>query len=276
MVEIKKKKPTSPGRRFKSDVDYSVLTAKRSEKSLVVPLKKTGGRNNYGHITSRFRGGGVKRAYRLVDFKRDKDGVPATVKSIEYDPNRSAYIAMVCYRDGEKRYIISPEKLAVGQEIMTGGGIEAEVGNTLPLRDIPQGTLVHNVELYPGRGGVFARAAGTYARLTAKEGKYAHITLPSGEVRKVLLSCKATVGQVSNVNHKIVSIGKAGTKRKMGRRPHNRGVSMNPIDHPLGGGEGHSTGGRHPCSPWGKPAKGGKTRKPKNITNKFIVRRRKK
>jgi len=276
MTDIKRKNPVTPGQRFKSDVDYSILTEKRRVKSLVVPLKKTGGRNNYGRITSRFRGGGVKRLYRIIDFKRDKDGIPATVKSIEYDPNHSAYIARVCYRDGEQRYIISPDKIKVGQEIFTGSECEPDVGNTMPLNSIPLGTLIHNVELYPGRGAVLARSAGTYARLTAKEGKYAHITLPSGEVRKVLLTCKATIGQVGNLNHKIVSIGKAGTKRKMGRRPHNRGTSMNPIDHPMGGGEGRSSGGRHPCSPWGKPAKGGKTRKPKNITNNFIIRRRKK
>jgi large subunit ribosomal protein L2 len=276
MVEIKKKKPTSPGQRFKSAVDYSVLTARRSEKSLVQPMRKTGGRNNYGNITSRFRGGGVKRAYRIIDFKRDKDGIPATVKTIEYDPNRSGYIALLAYADGEKRYIVSPEKLKVGQKIFTGEQAEPELGNTLYLKNIPLGTLIHNVEMYPGKGAAIARSAGTYARLTAKEGKYAHVTMPSGEVRKVLINCKATIGQVSNMNHKIVSIGKAGTKRKMGRRPHNRGTSMNPIDHPLGGGEGRSSGGRHPCSPWGQPAKGGKTRKPRNPSNNFIVRRRKK
>ena len=276
MADIKKKNPVSPGQRFKSDIDYSMLTGKREEKSLVVPLKKTGGRNNYGRITSRFRGGGVKRMYRKVDFRRDKDGIPARVKSIEYDPNRSAYIALVCYRDGEKRYIVAPEGLKAGDEIFTGTGSEPEVGNVMSLSDIPLGTFIHNVELHPGRGGVLARSAGTYARLTAKDGRYAHITLPSSEVRKVLISCKDTVGRVGNLDHNIVSQGNAGTMRRKGRRPHNRGTSMNPIDHPMGGGEGRSSGGRHPCSPWGKPSKGGKTRKPKNITNNFIVRRRKK
>lgn len=277
MVEaLKKRKPVTPGQRFMTFVDFSVITEKSPKKSLVSSLKRTGGRNNFGNITSRFRGGGAKRAYRTIDFKRDKEGIPAVVKTIEYDPNRSAYIALLNYADGEKRYIIAPNGVTVGQKIYTGKGAEPETGNAMPLKDIPLGMQIHNVELRPGRGGQLARSAGSSVKLTAKEGKYANITLPSGEIRKVLVTCVATIGQVSNVNYKLICLGKAGVKRNKGRRPHNRGTSMNPVDHPMGGGEGRTAGGRHPTSPWGKLAKGGKTRKRRNVSNKFILRGRKK
>ncbi len=274
---IKVFRPTSPGRRLGSVIIFrDDITRTEPEKSLLEPIKKTGGRNAHGHMTSRHRGGGAKRAYRRIDFRRDKDGVPAKVFSIEYDPNRSANIALLHYKDGEKRYILAPNGLRVGTEILSGPGIEPTVGNALPLSDIPLGMEIHNIELRPGKGGVVARSAGMVARLLAKEDQYATVVLPSGEMRKVLAGCKATIGQVGNLDHQHVRIGKAGRNRHLGKRPYSRGSAQNPIAHPMGGGEGRRSGGRHPVSPWGKPAKGGKTRKPKNPSNKFIVRRRKK
>jgi large subunit ribosomal protein L2 len=267
------RKPTSPGRRFQTVSDFAEITKTEPEKSLLRPLKKSGGRNNYGRRTARHLGGGHKRQYRLIDFKRDKIGVPAKVVSIEYDPNRTARIALLHYRDGEKRYILAPLELRVGDEIISSAGADIKPGNTLPLQDIPTGTLVHNVEMKPGKGGQMARAAGSYVQLMAKEGKLAHLKLPSGEVRMVPLNCKATIGQLSNVEHENISLGKAGRKRWLGKRPHVRGVAMNPVDHPLGGGEGKSSGGRHPCTPWGKPTKGYKTRKPKD-SDRYIIKRR--
>jgi large subunit ribosomal protein L2 len=267
------RKPTSPGRRFQTVSDFAEITKTEPEKSLLRPLKKSGGRNNYGRRTARHLGGGHKRQYRLIDFKRDKIGVPAKVVSIEYDPNRTARIALLHYRDGEKRYILAPLELRVGDEIISSAGADIKPGNTLPLQDIPTGTLVHNVEMKPGKGGQMARAAGSYVQLMAKEGKLAHLKLPSGEVRMVPLNCKATIGQLSNVEHANISLGKAGRKRWLGKRPHVRGVAMNPVDHPLGGGEGKSSGGRHPCTPWGKPTKGYKTRKPKD-SDRYIIKRR--
>lgn len=268
------RKPTSAGRRFQTVADFAEITKTKPEKSLLVPLRKTGGRNNYGRNTARHRGGGHKRLYRLIDFKRDKVGVPAKVAAIEYDPNRSARIALLHYRDGEKRYILAPVDLKVGDEVLSSPEADIKPGNTLPLANIPAGTLIHNVELKPGKGGQLARSAGAYAQLMAKEGNYAHLKLPSGEVRMVPITCKATVGQVSNVEHENISLGKAGRSRWLGRRPHTRGVAMNPVDHPLGGGEGKTSGGRHPCTPWGKPTKGYKTRKPKE-SDRFIIKRRK-
>jgi large subunit ribosomal protein L2 len=270
---IKKYKPTSPARRFQTVYTFEEITSTTPEKSLVKVFSKCAGRNSYGRITVRRRGGGVKRAYRMIDFKRDKDGIPAKVKTIEYDPNRSARIALLAYADGEKRYIIAPVGLKVGDTVMSGPDADILPGNSLPLRNIPFGTLVHNVELRKGGGGQLARTAGTYAQLMAKEGRYAQLRLPSGEVRMVLLDCKATVGQTGNLEHENISWGKAGRMRLLGKRPKVRGVVMNPVDHPLGGGEGRSSGGRPACSPWGKP-EGVKTRKNKQ-TNKFIVKKRK-
>lgn len=272
---IKTFKPKTPGRRQLTVLDFEELTSSKPEKSLVRPLKKSGGRNNHGHITVRFRGGGHKRQYRVIDFKRRKDDVSAVVASIEYDPNRSANIALLNYRDGEKRYILAPLGLKVGDAVMSGEGAEIRVGNTLPLKNVPLGTLVHNIELIAGKGGQMARGAGTYAQLVAKDGGSAQLKLPSGEVRIVRQECRATIGQVGNVDHENVSIGKAGRSRWLGRRPHVRGVAMNPVDHPMGGGEGKSSGGRHPCSPWGKPAKGGITRRKKK-SDDYIVTKRKK
>jgi large subunit ribosomal protein L2 len=254
--------------------DFSDLAPKRPEKSLTVPLKKHGGRNAHGHITCRHRGGGHKRLYRRIDFKRNKDDVPAKVVAVEYDPNRSARIALLEYEDGEKRYILAPRGLEVGATVRSGESVPAETGNCMPLRSIPPGMPLHNIELRKGCGGVIVRSAGTSAVLSAKEGKFGHVTLPSGEVRRVHLDCRATIGQVSNLEHMSVVIGKAGRKRWMGIRPTVRGVAQNPVAHPMGGGEGRSSGGRHPCSPWGKLAKGGKTRSPKAVSNKYIVRRR--
>ncbi len=268
------RKPTSAGRRFQTVADFAEITKTEPEKSLLAPLKKKGGRNNYGRNTARHRGGGHKRLYRLIDFKRDKLEVPAKVAAIEYDPNRSARIALLHYRDGEKRYILAPLELKVGDQVVSSPEADIKPGNTLPLANIPAGTLVHNVEIKPGKGGQLARSAGAYAQLMAKEGQNAHLKLPSGEVRMVPISCKATVGQLSNVEHENVSLGKAGRKRWLGKRPHVRGVAMNPVDHPLGGGEGKSSGGRHPCTPWGKPTKGYKTRKPKE-SDRYIIKRRK-
>jgi len=270
---IKKYKPTSPGRRFQTVLDFSELTTDTPHKPLVKGLKQSGGRNNKGRISVRFRGGGHKRRYREIDFRRDKHGVPAKVATIEYDPNRSANIALLNYLDGEKRYILAPKDLKVGSTVVSGPDVDITVGNSLPLEKIPLGTMIHNVELKSGKGGQLVRSAGTAAQLMSKEGRYAGIRLPSGEVRLVLQHCYATIGQVGNLDHQNISIGKAGRKRWQGRMPHNRGVSMNPVDHPLGGGEGKSAGGRHPVSPWGMPTKGYKTRQNRR-TDKYIVRRR--
>lgn len=271
---IKSYRPTTPTRRFQTTVTREEITATRPEKSLVEPLPRSGGRNNQGEITSWFRGGGHKRKYRAIDFRRDKIGIPATVASIEYDPNRSARIALLQYRDGEKRYILQPVGLKVGMTVVSGPDADILVGNALPLRNIPAGTTVHNIELKVGKGAQMARSAGAAAQLVSKEGDYAQLKLPSGEVRKVQLDCMATIGQVGNLDHENVALGKAGRSRWLGRRPHNRGVSMNPVDHPLGGGEGKSSGGRHPVTPWGQPTRGFKTRRNK-ATGKFIVTRRK-
>ena len=273
-MTIKSYKPTSPGRRFQTYSTQEEITRKRPEKSLLRPLKKTGGRNTQGRMTARHRGGGHKRLYRVIDFKRDKDGIPARVASIEYDPNRSANIALLYYIDGEKRYILAPSGLYVDDRIISGTNVEIRTGNSTILRNIPLGTAVHNVELNAGHGGQLARGAGSSAQLMAKEGQYAQLKLPSGEVRMVSLDCRATIGQVGNLEHENVSIGKAGRNRWRGRRPHVRGVAMNPVDHPHGGGEGKSSGGRHPVTPWGVPTKGYKTRV-KKASDKLIVKRRK-
>ncbi|MDI3546769.1 MAG: large subunit ribosomal protein [Halanaerobiales bacterium] len=272
-MAIKKFKPTTPSRRFMTVSTFEEITKKEPEKSLLAPLKKSGGRNVNGRITTRHKGGGHKRRYRIIDFKRDKDGVPAKVAAIEYDPNRSARIALLHYMDGEKRYILAPDKLAVGDTVISGDNADIKPGNTLKLRDIPVGTIVHNVELQPGKGGQLARSAGTMAQIMAKEGKYAHLRLPSGEVRLVRIDCKATIGQVGNIDHENISIGKAGRQRWLGKRPTVRGVVMNPHDHPHGGGEGKSPAGRHPVTPWGKPTMGKKTRKKKK-SDRYIVRSR--
>ncbi len=275
-MPVRKLKPTSPGVRQMTVADFSELTKKEPEKSLTEPLKKTGGRNMYGRITTRHRGGGHKRLYRRIDFKRNKDGVPATVMALEYDPNRSARIALLQYADGEKRYILAPLGLKVGDQVQSGPGAEIRPGNAMPLADMPVGTTVHNVELNPGQGGSMVRSAGTAAQLMAKEGRYALLRLPSGEIRRVLSQCRATVGQVGNVEHENITIGKAGRNRWLGRRPTVRGVVMNPVDHPHGGGEGKSPIGRkHPVTPWGKPALGVKTRKKHKRSDRLIVRRRK-
>jgi large subunit ribosomal protein L2 len=271
---IRKYKPTSTGRRFGTVCDFKEITTTTPEKSLLVKLKKKGGRANTGRITMRHRGGGHKPKYRLVDFRREKLGVPARVASIEYDPNRTARIALLHYRDGEKRYIIAPNAIEVGQQVLAGESAEPLPGNSLPLRAVPPGVPVHNIELVPGEGAKLVRAAGTMATVQAKEGKYATIALPSGEVRRVHIECKATVGRVSNLDNQSVSIGKAGRNRWRGRRPKVRGSAMNPVSHPMGGGEGRRSGGRHPTSKWGVPAKGGKTRKPRKQSNRHIVRRR--
>lgn len=273
-MPLKKLKPVTPGTRFMSFPTFSEITTTEPEKSLLVPLKKSGGRNNMGRITARHRGGGHKRSYRIIDFKRDKDGIPARVASIEYDPNRSARIALLHYADGEKRYILAPIGLEVGNKVMSGGEAELRVGNCLPLRRIPVGTIIHNIELKVGKGGQLVRGAGAAAQILAKEGKYAHVKLPSGEVRLIPLECRATIGQVGNVEHSSVSLGKAGRARWLGRRPRVRGVAMNPVDHPMGGGEGKSSGGRHPCSPWGMLTKGYKTRK-KKPSDALILKKRK-
>jgi len=271
---MKAYKPTSPGRRFQTTLDFSELTPKRPEKSLLLPLKKSGGRNMYGRITSRYIGGGHKRLYRIIDFRRDKLDIPARVASIEYDPNRSANIALLNYADGERRYILAPLDLRVGDTVMSGERVDIKPGNALPLKNIPLGTLIHNVEMKPGKGGQLIRSAGSSGQLMAKEGKYAHIKMPSGEVRLVALNCYATIGQVGNLDHENISLGKAGRSRWLGRNPRVRGVAMNPVDHPLGGGEGKTSGGRHPVTPWGVPTKGYKTRRNK-ATDKYIIKRRK-
>ena len=271
---LKKFKPVTPGRRFMLIPDYSEITKTEPEKSLLVPLKKKAGRNHHGHVTVRHQGGGHKRMYRIIDFKRNKFGIPARVASIEYDPNRTARIALLVYADGEKRYILVPKGLKVGDTIMNGPDAEITVGNALPLANIPVGTIVHNIEFIPGKGGQIARSAGTYAQLMAKEGRYALLRMPSGELRKVLVTCMATIGMVGNEDHSNEVHGKAGRKRWLGIRPTVRGMTMNPVDHPMGGGEGRSKG-HIPQSPWGIPAKGYKTRKSKKPSDKLIVKRRK-
>lgn len=274
-MTVKRYKPTSPARRYFEVLSGEGLTKKEPERSLLETKTSKGGRNNTGRITTRFRGGGHKRRYRVVDFKRDKNNVPAKVVAIEYDPNRSARLALLHYKDGDKRYILAPDGLEVGGEVLSSRSADIKAGNSLQLRYIPAGTMIHNIEMKIGKGGQMVRSAGTAAQLMAKEGDYAHVRLPSSEVRLVHLNCRATVGQVSNVLHARVSLGKAGRTRWLGRRPHNRGVTMNPVDHPMGGGEGRTSGGRQPCSPWGQLSKGLKTRKNKR-TNKFILKHRSK
>ena len=273
-MAVKKVKPTSPGRRFQGYSTFEEITRTTPEKRLLKSLKKSGGRNVNGRITCRHRGGGHKRHYRIIDFKRDKIGIPARVASLEYDPNRSTRIALLHYADGDKRYILAPQNLSVNDTVMSGPDADIKPGNTLPLSSIPLGTLIHNIELRVGKGGQIVRSAGTFAQLMAKEDRYALVKLPSGEVRMVLLKCKATIGQLSNVEHENISMGKAGRGRWKGRRPKVRGVAMNPVDHPMGGGEGRSSGGRHPCSPWGMPTKGFRTRRNK-ASDKYIIKRRK-
>ncbi len=275
-MPVKRFKPTTPSRRAMSVADFSELTKKRPEKALTSrTTPKKAGRNNHGRITMRRRGGGHKRRYREIDFLRDKDGVPGKVVALEYDPNRSARIALVVYADGEKRYVVAPKGVQPGAVLKSGSSGEFSAGNTMPLKEMPLGTVVHNVELVPGRGAQMARSAGSSCQLLAKEGEHAVLRLPSGEMRRVFLSCRATVGQVGNEDHVNVDLGKAGRTRWMGRRPKVRGVVMNPVDHPHGGGEGRTSGGRHPVTPWGKPTKGYKTRSKKKSSNKFIIRRRK-
>ena len=271
-MAIKKYKPTTPSLRFRTGYTFTEITTDRPEKSLLKPLKKSGGRNNMGRITCRHRGGGHRRHYRIIDFKRDKFGIPAKVASIEYDPNRTARIALLHYLDGEKRYIIAPDGLAVGSRVMSGPEAEIALGNALPLEKIPLGSTVHNIELKKGRGGQIARSAGAYGQVVAKDGDYVHVKMPSNDVHLIRKECLATIGQVSNQDHSLIKIGKAGRKRWLGIRPTVRGVAMNPVDHPMGGGEGKSSGGRHPVSPWGKPAKGGKTRKTRKYSDNYIVK----
>jgi large subunit ribosomal protein L2 len=273
---IKKYKPTTPGLRYRTVTDYAVLTKKRPEKALLEGRRRSGGRNNAGRITMRRMGGGHKRRYRRIDFKRDKHGVPATITSIEYDPNRSSFISLLLYRDGERRYILTPHGVKVGDTVVSGPDGDIHPGNALPLEKIPTGLFVHNIELMRGRGGQIVRSAGSYAQLMAKEGNNVLLRLPSGEIRMVRKECYATIGQLSNIDHENISIGKAGRSRWMGKRPKVRGVAMNPIDHPLGGGEGKSSGGRHPVTPWGKPTKGYKTRRRKKHSDKYIIHGRRK
>jgi large subunit ribosomal protein L2 len=274
-MPVKKFKPTSPARRFTTVLDLSELTTKNPERTLVEVRKKSSGRNHNGHITSRHRGGGTRLQYRIIDFKRMKDGIPAKVAAIEYDPNRSAHIALLNYRDGEKRYILAPAGLVVGDVVESGPKADIKPGNSLPLSNIPEGTVVHNVELRPGQGGKLVRTAGAAAQLMAKEGEYAQVRMPSGEVRKILLVCRATIGQLGNLEHENEIIGYAGRQRHRGKRPHVRGIAMNPVDHPHGGGEARSTSGRPPTTPWGQMTMGKKTRRNKR-TNKMIVRKRSK
>src|SRR5919204_4837587 len=273
-MAIKKHKPTSPGRRFATWSDRAEVTRTSPEKSLVEGLTKSGGRNSYGRITSRHRGGGAKRKYRIIDFKRTKDGVPAKVATIEYDPNRTAYIALLHYADGEKRYILAPARLRVGATVESGPNADIQVGNCLPLRNVPTGTVVHNVELTPGRGGQLGRSAGAAIQLVAKEGERATLRLPSGEMRMVSVDCRASIGTISNVEHQNIDIGKAGRNRHKGKRPQTRGTAMNPVDHPHGGGEGSTTPGRHPVTPWGVPTLGYRTRKKNKASDRYIVRGR--
>lgn len=275
-MALKTYRPTSPGRRFLTVSSFEEITKQKPEKALLAPLNKQAGRNNQGRLTVRHRGGGHKRNYRIIDFRRTKDGIPATVAAIEYDPNRSAYIALLHYADGEKRYILAPNGLKVGAVIYSGPDSDIKVGNTLALKDIPFGTIIHNIELKPGKGGQLVRSAGTGAQLKAREGNYAHVELPSGEVRLLHVNCRATIGQVGNVDHQNITIGKAGRSRWLGRRPSVRGVVMNPVDHPHGGGEGKAPIGKPgPVTPWGKPALGYRTRKKGKKSNQYIVRRRK-
>lgn len=271
---IRKYNPTSAGRRHGSVLDFKEITRSTPEKSLVVRLKKSGGRNNQGKITARHRGGGEKKHYRIIDFKRRKDNIPAKVATIEYDPNRSSRIALLNYNDGEKRYILAPDGISVGEFVISGEKVEAKTGNCMPLKNIPAGLPIHNIELQIGHGGQLVRSAGNDAKILAKEGNYVHVVLPSGEVRKIFHECRATIGQIGNSDHMNIILGKAGRKRWKGRRPHVRGTAMNPVSHPLGGGEGRSHGGRHPCSPTGK--KEVKTRKKKAVSNKYIVRKKQK
>ncbi|CAG5079074.1 50S ribosomal protein L2 [Parvicella tangerina] len=273
-MALKKFNPVTPGTRHKIASDFAEITTNKPEKSLTVGLKKSGGRNNAGKMTMRYIGGGHKRKYRIIDFKRDKEGVDATVKTIEYDPNRSARIALVEYKDGEKRYILAPNGLKVNDVVKSGKNLSPEVGNALYLADIPLGTIIHNIELHPGQGGILARSAGSFAQLNARDGKYAIVKMPSGEVRMILTTCKATIGSVSNSEHNLVRSGKAGRSRWLGRRPRVRGVVMNPVDHPMGGGEGRASGG-HPRSRKGLPAKGYKTRKRTKASNRYIISKRK-
>ena len=275
-MPIRKLKPRSPGVRSMTISGFDEITKSTPEKSLLVSIARKGGRNNYGRITAKRRGGGHRKQYRIIDYKRRKDGIPAKVVGIEYDPNRSARIALLSYSDGEKRYIISPAKLNVGDVLMSGEGAEVRIGNCLILKDIPEGTLIHNVEMRPGKGAQIARSAGSGVQLMAKEGEYVTLKLKSGEVRVIHKNCRATIGTVGNADHENISIGKAGRVRWMGVRPRVRAVAMNPVDHPMGGGEGRSSGGRHPCSPWGQIAKGLKTRKVKKLSNKFILSRKRK
>jgi large subunit ribosomal protein L2 len=274
-MAIKKYRPVTPTRRFQTSLSRADISKDEPEKSLVEPQRRTGGRNSIGRVTSRFIGGGHKKAYRVIDFKRDKFGVPATVAAIEYDPNRSARIALLNYADGEKRYIIQPDGLKVGMKVSSGPTADILLGNALPLKNIPAGTVVHNIELRPGKGAQMARSAGSQAQLVSREGGMALLKLPSGETRRVAVECMATIGQVGNTDHENVSLGKAGRTRWLGKRPHNRGVSMNPVDHPHGGGEGRTSGGRHPVTPWGQPTRGFKTRNNKQ-TDKYIVSRKSK
>ena len=272
-MAVKSFKPTSPGRRFQTVSSFEEITTDKPEKSLLLPLKRSGGRNCYGRVTARHIGGGHKKMYRIIDLKRDKRDIPATVATIEYDPNRSSRIALLNYKDGEKRYILAPKDLAVGDVVMAGEDAEFRPGNALPIRRIPIGTLIHNVELKQGKGGQIVRSAGSFAQIMAKEGSYAQLRLPSGEVRLVHQECYATIGQVGNLDHEKISIGKAGRNRWLGKKPRVRGVAMNPVDHPMGGGEGRSSGGRHPCTPWGVPTKGYKTRKNKR-TDQYVIKKR--
>jgi len=273
-MALRKLKPVTPSTRFYSISTFEEITKSKPEKSLLAPLKKSGGRNNLGRVTSRHRGGGHKRRYRVIDFKRKRED-EAKVVAVEYDPNRSARIALIQYTDGEKSYILSPDGLKVGETVKSGNDAEIKTGNTLPINLIPVGTFLHNIEMKPGKGAQLARSAGTSAQLISKDEKYCQVKLPSGEVRMIRGECKATIGVVSNIDHENISLGKAGRSRWLGRRPHVRGVAMNPVDHPMGGGEGKTSGGGHPVSPWGLPAKGYKTRKKKKISNKFIVKKRK-
>ncbi|GAB4312771.1 MAG: 50S ribosomal protein L2 [Candidatus Sumerlaeia bacterium] len=273
-MPVVKYKPTTPARRGMSGYTFDEITKPRPEKRLLSRHKSSGGRNNQGIMTAWHKGGGHKRRYRVIDFRRDKDNIPARVAAIEYDPNRTCRIALLHYADGEKRYIIAPQGVQVGQTLMSGPAAEPVPGNCLPLENIPLGLFVHNIELTPGRGGQVARAAGLGAQLLAKEGRYAVVKMPSGEMRRFLLNCRATVGVVGNAEHENIEIGKAGRSRWLGRRPHVRGVAKNPVDHPMGGGEGRTSGGRHPCSPWGKKTKGKKTRRPKKASSRLIIKRR--
>ena len=274
-MALRKFKPVTPGQRFKVISAYDDITTDKPERSLLLPRPSTGGRNNSGKMTMRNRGGGHKKMYRIIDFRRDKDGIPATVHTIEYDPNRSARIALLFYADGEKRYIVAPHGLKVGQQIVSGSGVAPDLGNCLPLGEIPFGSIIHNIELRPGQGAKMVRSAGAYAQLMSRDGKYAVIRMPSGETRIILCACRATIGTVSNIDHSLEVSGKAGRSRWLGRRPRVRGVVMNPVDHPMGGGEGRASGG-HPRSRKGLPAKGYKTRAPKKNSSKFIIERRKK